>query len=170
MAQQQHLPPPGFPEPLVLNAQGWWKSTVLMPCQMSLFCWVLSILWPTTHSLLSQPLPQPTFQPAPLTDLTDLTDLHSFEENDDDKSNATIWGRQETLLVLKVFHGDLFTHHEVTEISQTVTCSKKLFSRGLPSPPALASASYLHTTYALHPGFKCVCYLNLCNISQTFLY
>lgn len=48
MAHQQELPSPGFSEPFVLNAQGWWKSSVLMPCQMSLLCWVLSVLWPTT--------------------------------------------------------------------------------------------------------------------------
>lgn len=52
------------------------------------------------HSLLCQPWPPPSFQPATL---TDLTDLHSFEGHDGDKTNATIWGRQETLLVLKDF-------------------------------------------------------------------
>lgn len=60
--------------------------------------------------------------------------------------------------------------HEVTEIFWNVTCSEKLLSRGLPSPPAFASVSYLHTAHALHLGFQYVCCLNLQNISQTFLY
>lgn len=96
-----------------------------------------------------------------------LPDLHSFQE-DNDKSNATIWGRKETLLVLKDFHGGAFTCHEVTEFFQIVTCSEKLVSRGLPSPPAFAPASYLNM-HCTGP-FKCVCSLKLHNSSQTCLY
>ena len=77
--------------------------------------------------------------------------------------------RLATLLILKDFHGGPHPIHEVAEIFRTVICSEKLVPRELPSPPAddFALASYSHMTYTLWLCFKCVCFLNLCSISQT---
>lgn len=164
MTHQQDLPSPGFPELLVLNAQGWWKSTELMHCQISLLCWVLSILWPTT----SQPaLPAIATAHLPACNPPWL-DWSSFIRG------RRRWWQVKCHYLRQAGNtacAERFpwgSRHEVTGIFWIVTCSEKLLSRALPSPPAFAPASYLHTTYALI--FKCVCYLNLCNTSQTFLY
>lgn len=100
-----------------------------------------------------------------------LTDLLSFKEDYDDKSNATIWGKQETLLVLK----DWKISMGISSLVMKWQRSSELWpAPGSWSPEGcplllllpLICIQHMHCTQV----FKYVCYLNLCNISQIFLY
>lgn len=166
MAHRQDLPPPGFPEPWCLMPGLMKKHCVNALPNVTSLLGAQSPDWPP-NTLLCQPPPRPTFQPAAL---TDLTDLYSMRKVMMTSQMPLFEAGRKHCLYWKISMGISSLLMKWQRSSELWPALRSWSPEGCPLLQLLLLPPLCIRRMHCTQISKCVCYLNLCNISQTFLY